>query len=197
MKKNLLVATIATMGMLTTLASQALAAEDNGLHASSDFGFVGELDLEFGGDAIATVSFTNGSSQDVDAGQGGNFALGMHYRPAAWDVDFVATIGYKFVTTAASNADIGIDRTVLQVIALYDPKDSWWIGGGPVWHNGVKFDGDGFGPDIDLGSSTGFTIQAGWKWIGLMYTNMEYTAQVARRPTVDASAIGVLLRWRG
>jgi hypothetical protein len=172
-------------------------AADNELHKESDFGFVGELDLEFGGDQVASVLYTNGSTQGVNAGQGGTLALGMHYRPARWDVDLSATLGYKYVTTAASNADINISRTVLQVLATYDPADSWWVGAGPVWHNGVKFDVGGLGRNLDLGNSTGFTLQAGWKWIGVTYTKMDYTeVTTGRGYKYDASAVGITLRWK-
>jgi len=193
---KILVAGICVAVSFAGMSTMARAA-DADLHANSKFGFVGELDLEYGGDNVATVLFTNGSSQNVRAGQGGTLAIGMHYRPARWDVDFSATVGYKFVTTAASNANIGISRTVFQILATYDPANSWWIAAGPVWHQGVKFDADGLGPNLDLGDSVGFTIQGGWKWIGLTYTNMEYTEQTTgRRNKFDASAIGLSLRWK-
>jgi hypothetical protein len=194
------VSSLIAMLSLASWSGSALAADkgkNSTLHAASDFGFVGEFDAEFGGDEVASVLFTNGSDQGVDAGQGVTLAIGMHYRPAGWDVDFSGTLGYKFVTTAASNADIGITRSVFQVLATYDPADSWWIAAGPVWHNGVKFDADGYGANIDFGSATGLTVQAGWKWIGLTYTNMEYTEIYrGREINYDASAIGLTLRWR-
>jgi hypothetical protein len=87
---------------------------------------------------------------------------------------------------------------VLQLLATYDPADAWWIAAGPVWHNGVKYEADGFGENGDLGSATGFTLQAGWKWIGISYTKMEYTEETTGYGIkFDASAVGIALRWRG
>jgi hypothetical protein len=159
---------------------------------------VAELGYEIGGDEIANIHYTDGSDLSVDSGQGVTLALGMHYRPAAWDVDFSGTIGYKLTTTSSSDAAIQIDRTVLQLLATYNPKDTWWLAGGAVWHNNVKFHGDGFGANLDLGSAQGFTLQAGWKWFGLTYTTMEYTEETTgRHYTVDANAIGLVFRWKG
>jgi hypothetical protein len=186
---------------LVGLSAAAVADEksqaNEKTHKESDFGFVGEGDFEFGGDEIASVLFTNNSTQSVKAGQGVTLAMGMHFRPANWDVDFSATAGYKFVTTAASNADIGVTRTVLQVLATYNPSDAWWVGAGPVWHANAKFNAGGLGRNLDLGNAAGFTVQAGWKWIGLTYTKMEYTEETTGRGyNFDASAIGLTLRWK-
>ena len=191
MNKRIIVAMSALV--LGGVDVQASAA-DVSRGSSGHFGFVGELDLEFGGDDIAEVQFTNGSTQTVKAGQGGTLAIGGHYRPANSDFDFSATVGYKFVTTAASNADIGVDRVVFKALVIYDPANSWWVAAGPVWHDGTKFHGDGFVSDIKFDDAVGFTAQAGWKWIGLTYTNMEYKFRGIK---VDGSSIGLSLTWRG
>ena len=161
---------------------------------SGHLGWVGELALEFGGDNVAKVYFVGGGSQDVRAGQGGTLALGGHYRPASAPIDLVATVGYKFVTTAASNSDIGITRFVVQLVGLYDPAGEWWIGGGPVLHTGTKFDGGGLVSDVNFDSSIGLNLQAGWRWVALTGTLMTYKAGGT---SVNASAIGLSLRWRG
>jgi hypothetical protein len=156
-------------------------------------GFVADFTLEFGGDKIATVVFTDGSTQSVNAGQGGTLSLGAHYRPAELPIDLVGTVGYKFVTTKASNADIGVTRFVVQALGLYDPVGEFWIGGGPVLHLGTTFSGGGLVDDVNFDPSLGLTVQAGWRWIGLDYTLMTYKVNGI---SVDASAFGFSLRWR-
>jgi hypothetical protein len=87
---------------------------------------------------------------------------------------------------------------VLQLLATYDPSDTWWVAAGPVWHNDVKFDADGFGQNIALGNATGVTLQVGWKWIGLTYTKMEYVEETTGYDIkFNADAVGLTLRWRG
>jgi hypothetical protein len=199
--KSLFTATTAAIFM-TAFAAPSFAAKDDeyfdDLHEDSNLGFVGEIDLEYGGEAVDTVLFTNGSTQDVKSGQGITAAVGMHYRPANWDVDFSGTVGYKFVTTAASNANIGITRGVVQLLVTYDPKDSWWVSGGLVQHIGTKFNADGFGSDRDFGNSLGATLQGGWKWIGLTYTYMKYKQQSSpgAGTQFDASVVGLTVRWK-
>lgn len=156
------------------------------------FGFTFEADLEYGGDDIATVNFTDGSSQHVKTGQGLTLALGGHYRAAESSPFSVrATVGYKFVTTAAENADIGIDRKVVEVVGNYRWPSNWWVGAGLTHHAGIEFDGDGFGPDVDFDDATGFTVEAGWKWIALSYTGMDYTDEFGG--DWDASSVGITL----
>ena len=161
-------------------------------HAAEDgLGFVFEADLEFGGDDLATLSFTDGSTQDVKAGQGVTLALGGHYRWADSPFSMRGTVGYKYVTTAASNADISVGRTVIEVVGNYLWDNGWWIGGGITHHSSIKFDADGFGPNINFDDATGPTFEAGWRWIALCYTKLDYKDEFGGK--WDASSVGLKL----
>jgi hypothetical protein len=166
------------------LFSAVSAAQDRGL------GFVFEGDLEYGGDRVATVSYEDGSTQDVRAGQGVSLAVGAHYRGDS-PISVRGTIGYKYVTTAASNADISLSRVVMEVLANYAWDNGWWVGVGVTHHTNVHFKGDGFGPDIDFDDATGPTVEVGWRWIALSYTKLDYTSEFGG--TVDASSLGLTL----
>jgi hypothetical protein len=163
----------------------AAAAED----AKGHLGFVAQADLEYGGDNVVTIIFTNGDTQKIKAGQGATLSLGGHYKPAASHWDFSATIGYKFVTNASSNSDLNIHRMVYKVLGEYRFDNNWWLTAGPVMHSGTKLDGDGFVPDVKFKSSTGAQVGVGWKWVGLTYTTMKYKGPFPG--SVDANAIGV------
>jgi hypothetical protein len=152
-------------------------------------GFVVQGDLEFGGDDVVTVIFTNGNTQKIKAGQGGTLSLGGHYRPAGSHFDVAATVGYKFVTNASSNSKLNIHRMVYKLTGEYRFDNNWWLAAGPVIHSGTKLDGDGFVPDVKFKSSTGALVGVGWKWVGLNYTTMKYKGPFAG--SVDASSIGV------
>jgi hypothetical protein len=158
-------------------------------------GWLLNMDLDFGGDDLATVSFEDGESQDVKAGQGIHIGVGGWFRPMN-DVPFElqGILGYKFVTTAASNADIGVARTTLQLNGIYRFSNAWYLGGGITRHMGPELDGDGFFEDISFDDATGFTMEAGWKWIGLHYTRMDYSADGYQ--DADASHFGVRFTWR-
>ncbi len=165
--------------------------------SSGQVGFAAALDAEFGGDDILKVKFTNGSTQTMHAGQGVGFNVGAHYRPENSKFDFLGTIGYKYVTTAANNADIHLDRVVFKLAAYYDLTDTWWVSAGPVWHTGVHLKGDGFTSDVNFSDAVGFNFSVGWRWIGIGYTNMSYEAERPFVGKVDASNFGIYLQWRG
>ena len=161
-------------------------------HAENDgWGFVLEADLEYGGDDLITVDFTDGSSQEIKAGQGVTLALGGHYRPVDSPFSVRSTLGYKYVTTKASNADISIGRTVIELVGNYLWDNGWWIGGGITHHSSIKFDADGFGRDVSFDDATGPTLEAGWRWIALSYTMLDYKGEFGGE--WDASSVGLKL----
>lgn len=178
--------------LLGGLAGPAVAAADD---AGAKFGFLVGADLEYGGDDIITLSFTDGSDQDIKAGQGATLAVGGYFKPRAASAFSVrGTVGYKFVTTAASNADIGIDRIVYELVGDYEWPSGFWVGAGLTQHTGIKLDGDGFGPDVDFDDATGITAELGWKWIGLTYTQIEYEDEFGGK--WDADSVGLSFIWR-
>jgi hypothetical protein len=181
----------AALAAASISASQPALAADNG----SRGGWLAQADFDFGGDDLATVSFENGDTQDVKAGQGIALAFGGYFRPSdSVPFELQGIVGYKFVTTAASNADIKVTRTTLQLNGIYRFANGWYAGGGLTRHMGPKLDGDGFFENVDFDDANGFTAEIGWRWIGLHYTAMDYSSPGFE--DVDASHIGVRLTWR-
>ncbi len=157
------------------------------------WGLVLGLNFEFGGDDIVRVYFEDGSSQGVDAGRGGSVHAGVHYRTASnWD--FRGTFGYKYVTTAADNADLYLDRFVIEAVIDYIFDAKWFLGGGFVHHNKIEFHGDDLGPNFKLDDASGYMLEAGWSYIGVRYTFMDYKDEFGYE--YDANNIGVFLIGR-
>jgi hypothetical protein len=178
--------------VLGGLAQPALAAEAK---SGAKLGFLVEGDIEYGGDDIVTVSFKDGSTQDIKAGQGATLALGGYFKPEESSPFSVrATVGYKFVTTAASNADIGINRIVYELVGNYDWPNGWHVGAGLTRHTNIKFDADGFGRNVDFDDATGFTAEFGWKWLSLSYTGIDYKDEFGGK--WDAGSVGLAFAWR-
>ena len=67
------------LGVMTVCAVTGAQAADTGKRG----GFLAQMDLDFGGDDVATLSFDDGDTQDVKAGQGLGVAIGGWVRPAA------------------------------------------------------------------------------------------------------------------
>jgi hypothetical protein len=161
------------------------------------FGVVLNGAAEFGGDGVAKVYYTNGDTQNITAGQGVTLGGGIHYRPVSLPVDFAATVGYKFTTTAASNLHLSIDRVVIQFTGTVPLGNHFWADAGPVWHTGVKLNGDSVNytsvPDVNFDDAIGGTVGFGWRWIGVSYTYIKYRAFGT---SFDASNGGITFGWK-
>jgi len=180
--------------VLASLAATA-QAEDTEMDFGPRVGFLGQLDLDYGGDDVATVFFEDDDSQNIKAGQGMAVSLGAYFRPIAsssFEID--ASVGYKFSTTAASNADIGVERTMLQLGVSHRWPNGFYLGGGLVENLSPTVNGDGFFEDIDFDNATGYNVEIGWRWISLHYTGMTYKSDLYE--DVDASHFGVRFTYR-
>ncbi len=162
-------------------------------------GFMVQSDLDFGGDDIATVEFEDGDTQDVKSGQGIVVSLGGYFRPIETSsFELQGLLGYKFVTTAATNADIKVTRLVTQLLGVYRFDNGMYLGGGLVRHSNVELDGDGFFEDMEFDDATGVNLEIGWRWIALHYTRMDYAVEGGFFDgiEVDASNIGLRFSYR-
>ena len=179
------------LGVMTVYAVTEAQAADS----SKRGGFLAQMDMDFGGDDVATLSFEDGDTQDVKAGQGIGIGIGGWIRPAA-SVPFElhGLIGYKVVFTAAENADIKMTRTTLQLNGVYRFANEWYLGAGYVQHMSPELDGDGFFEDFEFDNANGFNAEVGWKWVSLHYTKIEYSSPGYE--DVDGSNVGIRLTYR-
>lgn len=180
---------------LLAVGGIAQAAEGGAEIPGKRGGLLLQMDAEFGGDNVATVYFEDDDEQDVKAGQGVALSIGGFFRPIE-DSRFriEASVGYKFVLTAASNADISLTRTLLQVGGFYEWPNGVYLGGGVVQHLSPELNGDGFFEDITFDDATGVSFEIGWKWVALHYTKMTYEHEFFE--DVDASSIGIRATYR-
>jgi hypothetical protein len=106
--------------------------------------------------------------------------------------DFAATVGYKFVRTEVYDSDLGVDRVVFKLTGTAALGNHFWVTAGPVWHTGVKLNGDGFIEDVDFDDAVGGMAGFGWRWLGVTYTYIKYKAF---GETINASN-GVGFSWK-
>ena len=187
------ISSVAALLALASLAPVAQAAGPGNLGPRG--GFLAQMDLDWGGDDVATVFFDDDSSQDVRAGQGVGISVGGYYRPvetSAFEID--ASVGYKYVTTKANNADIHMSRTMLQLEGLYRWPNGFTLGAGLIQHRNPTLHGDGFLEDIKFDNTIGFNAEIGWRWISLHYVNMSYAQDFFE--DVDASHFGLRFTYR-
>jgi len=148
--------------------------------------------IDFGGDKIAEVYFTNGADQSVNAGQGGSILAALDY---AFSKSFrIRTIaGYKYVTTAANNANIRLTRFPIQVSGIVNLDKNWWLTAGLATHQGIRFKGDGFLDDLSLKTKGGATFGLGYNLVYLSYTGMKYTDNLQNEYNASSIGLGFLL----
>lgn len=155
-------------------------------------GFLITTGFELGGDEVAEVYFTNGNTQGVRAGQGISLGVGGQYQiPGADKLLLRATVGIKYVTTAADNAHIRLIRFPVQLNANWMVAKKLLVGAGLATHRAVRFKADGIGDDIRFEPAYGPRFEISYAGVGLTYTPMKYKDD--RNITYSANAIGLSL----
>ncbi len=158
------------------------------------FAWVLEGALEYGGDVVVTILFTDGSEQDILAGQGGTAAFGFDYRPKALpQLGLRTTAGVKFSSNASENSNLSFLRFPIEVVGSYYLPKNFRVGAGLSYHTAIKLDGDNLGPDLSFDPAAGAAVELAWKWLALTYTAIEYTDTNGN--AYDASSFGVSFSW--
>ncbi|MBX2944979.1 MAG: hypothetical protein KF725_04030 [Cyclobacteriaceae bacterium] len=123
------------------------------------------------------------------AGQGGYLAFGGEFQfPKAKGLMLRTSIGIKFNTTAADNANIRLTRFPIQLTPFWKINNDFRLGVGVTSHLNPKLKGDGFFPDVAYTSSIGPRFEFGYKWIALTYTAISYEDELGQ--SFSASSIG-------
>jgi len=191
------------MRLLSALAAAALltaplAAQKPGTLADTRgaaphrFAWVLDATFEYGGDPVVEVTFTDGSTQKITAGQGGTFSFGADFRPTP-NLGLRTLVGWKFATSAADNVTLLLTRVPVEAVASWYFTPDVRLGVGGTYHAAVNFDGGGLGPNLAFDPAMGATVELGWKAIALTYTNMNYTDELGAQ--YNASNVGVSLNW--
>jgi hypothetical protein len=119
MKKTLsLVAAVAAAALSPTFAS----AQD--IHPLIGAAFT------TGGDKLATLVYSDGTTNSVRAGNLLYMYGGLEVRPAESPFAFQGTIGYHFDNAAASNGDLRFERFPVEGTVLWRPDPHFRIGAG-------------------------------------------------------------------
>ncbi len=151
--------------------------------------FLMEAGVEYGGDEILQVFFTNGEDQTMRAGQGGYIALGGQLEFGNIKQLMLRTsLGFKYNTTAADNANIRLTRFPIQLTPFWKINDDFRLGVGVTTHLNPKLKGDGFVPDVAFTSKVGPRFEFGYKWLAVTYTAIKY--QDESDQSISANSFG-------
>jgi hypothetical protein len=126
----------------------------------------------WGGDAIGSIPFVSGDTQDIDAGQGGSVGGGV-IQGINDRFGIKYTASFKFQFGAASNADVMKTVFPIDIIPYYRTGDHK-IGVGLSYHVSPKVDWDWLQPTMNFDDATGITIEYAFRGFGFSYTDMDY-----------------------
>lgn len=188
----LLAASVAATGLavVTTGAAAAQPAPSApppppGPAKHRDVGVLFRVNFDFGGDEIAEVAFSDGSSARLMAGTGFSASAGVFYHPARpWAVEL--TLGVKFDGVDASNGSIEFVRFPIDLV-VSAAAGRLRFGAGPTLHLAPSIDCDsglcGAQTTIALHNAIGGLVQLGFGFphgdrgwdLGLRYTRIQYS----------------------
>jgi hypothetical protein len=152
---------------------------------------------DFGGDAMVTVLFTDGSTRTIRANQGLHLGGGAAIINEARNWEFHVTLAYKFALINASNGDVTWTRFPLEALAFYR-FEKIRLGGGLACHINPRLEGSGVigGLDVKFKNATGAVLQADWRITeqmaaGLRYTILEYDARGPSTGSTKSDGLGL------
>ena len=185
MKKLLLIVSV------SFLMNNSLASDMKGLV---------KLSADFGGEKLITVPFTDGSTADVEAGQGLLIGGGGEVNVLP-NMLIKATAAFKYTSAGlANNGSVTWTRVPIDIIALYR-LDKLKVGGGISYslNNSLKGSGVASGVDSDFDNALGYTAILEYaiseKYsASVQYTLMEFKESVSGT-TVDGNNFGIGFNW--
>lgn len=164
-----------TLFVLISMITSSVFAQEKTVSNPQPLKLLLGFAAEFGGDDIARVYFTNGEDQSVRAGQGVTLFAGGQLRLLKSETLFLrSSLGIKYVTTAAENANIRLTRIPFNNTINFFPSPQFRLAAGLSTHNAIKFNGDGFLPNLKLKSNIAPVLEFAYQGFGISYTIMKY-----------------------
>ncbi len=127
------VRSIAAMALATTITLPALAAD--GLRP------VVGVAVTSGGETLATVRYTDGSSQNIKSGGLIHLFGGVEYRSGSLALQ--ANVGYHVDDTSANNGSVKFSRMPIELLGFWHASDTWRFGAGFRKAGSAKLSGSG------------------------------------------------------
>lgn len=118
--------------------------------------------LTFGGDTLATVQFSDGTTDSIKAGGLAHLYAGAEFKVGT-AMAIQATVGYHVDDTrSSSNGSLRFSRYPVDLIALYSVNDRVRLGAGAQFVGSAKLAGAGVASAVavDFQSSTGALLEA-------------------------------------
>jgi len=161
-------------------------------------------DFNAGADTLLVLKYSDGTTQDIKAGNGLLAAVGggvMFFDQQPHRLETQLTIGVKYSTMSpANNASLDFVRVPIELLAFYRNEDwHFRLGGGGAWYVSNSLSGGGaLNGEAKFGPALGGIAQADFVWnafaVGLRYTLLQLRADGADR-SANANSLGVNLSY--
>jgi len=162
------------------------------------------VDFNAGADTLLVLHYSDGTSQDIKAGNGLLAAAGggiMFFDEQPHRLETELTIGIKYASMRpTNNASLDFIRVPIELLAFYRNEDwHFRVGGGGAWYVSNSLSGGGaLNGDVKFGPALGGIAQADFVWgafaVGLRYTLLQLRADGADRGA-NANSLGLNLSY--
>jgi hypothetical protein len=161
------------------------------------------VDLNAGADTLATLQFSDGSTQDIKAGNGLLLTLGggiILFEQQRHRLEAVLDIGLKYSTMQPSqNADLSFVRVPIELLAFYRNDDAHFrVGAGGAYYPYSSLSGSGAASNLqlDFKPALGAVVEGDFLWgrgyLGIRYTYLSYSVS-GSSTSAAASSLGFTL----
>ncbi|VAW98186.1 hypothetical protein MNBD_GAMMA22-1202 [hydrothermal vent metagenome] len=160
--------------------------------------WIGEGGVHFGGDNLATATFTNGDTKDINAGALLSVGIGPQIDITE-NSNVRVLFNYKTDSISAQNGNLSFTRFPIDVMYFYT-TEQWLFGGGITYHLNPELMGDGLASGINgsYDNALGFLAEVDFRlgeffYIGGKLTFIDYEPQQANAKTVDGNSVGIVM----
>lgn len=186
MKKLILATTLVCAGM-------AAQAQERTVRGVLGIGLTG------GGDTLATVVYTDGSTDNIKGGGLVHIFGGAEFRLGS-NVTMQATVGYHVdETNGASDGSLRFSRYPIELLAHYHVTPQVKLGGGARFVNSAKIDSRGVlsGARFDFDSTVGAVVEGEWMVTPAIGLKLRYVSEKYKAPGVNADGnhVGFYFSW--
>lgn len=179
-RKSKQVAAGAILAATACLPMQAIAADG-----------IAHLGYSFGGETLATVYFTDGSSDNAKANMGLDLAGGVAFG-SRHQGGFQGRVlaGYTFGGAGASNGGVEWRAPHVDLVGHYNLTDTFRVGLGGTYHLSpeLKSTGDLSGFEVEYDNAFGSLVELEWD-AQLIFVSMRYTAITYDVESVNGTGI--------
>lgn len=148
--------------------------------------------LTYGGEKLATVTYSNGDTQDVRSGGLVDMHVGVDVRATPW-TSFQATVGYHTDSSEASNGSVRFTRVPIEVLGYFHPSNSIRIGGGVRLVQNAQLRGRGAAntiADQNFDNTTGVVLEGEYLFTSWMGLKLRAVSETYRSRTTGIKANG-------